>query len=545
MKISINRSSFLTALVVTALVAAVPFAVWEFIHTRELYILSHRFLDDIVARLHGPGRLRFILQPLVAIILGTRDGIKDARADRPPFLWNLLFRSSDRPGLMRSALASIFDLLALAILLDVISQFLIFRMVHPAAALLIGPVLIAFPYTSSRALANRAKKWRSRRASIERSGLRSWLKKGFYAMAVAVIGAALAAPAYSQTDSSRAASAPAESPELRVVAIIAPPSVMEQNGTLTGFSIDLWNAIAARLKVKTSYQIVPDVSHLEEALRSKNADLTVGLFITSARDTDFDFSIPTLQAGLLVMVRDTGETAKTASPVWDMLRLLFSRTTIVWLGIALILVLIPAHLVWLFERQRPNGIISSPNYFPGIFEAFFWAISTLTGSPEGMPHQWVARTFAIFWIFAGVVFVAFYTAQLTTALTVEQIRGSIEGPGDLPGKQVATIAGSTAANYLGQQNAQVLEFATTDQAYKALLEKKADAVVLPAPLLLYYAAHEGKGRVKTVGPEFNTAPAAIMVQLDSPLRRKINLALIALRENGTYQQIYDKWFGTP
>ena len=36
-----------------------------------------------------------------------------------------------------------------------------------------------------------------------------------------------------------------------------------------------------------------------------------------------------------------------------------------------------------------------------------------------------------------------------------------------------------------------------------------------------------------------------MVQLDSPLRRKINLALIALRENGTYQQIYAKWFGTP
>jgi polar amino acid transport system substrate-binding protein len=64
-------------------------------------------------------------------------------------------------------------------------------------------------------------------------------------------------------------------------------------------------------------------------------------------------------------------------------------------------------------------------------------------------------------------------------------------------------------------------------------------------LLLYYESHEGKGLVKTVGPEYNTAPIAIMVQLDSPLRRKINLALIALRENGTYQQIYDKWFGAP
>jgi hypothetical protein len=81
--------------------------------------------------------------------------------------------------------------------------------------------------------------------------------------------------------------------------------------------------------------------------------------------------------------------------------------------------------------------------------------------------------------------------------------------------------------------------------FKALLDKKVEAVLAPAPLVLYYAAHEGKGRVKTVGPEFNTAPAAIMVQLDSPLRRKINLALIALRENGAYHRIYDKWFGTP
>ena len=371
------------------------------------------------------------------------------------------------------------------------------------------------------------------------------MKKGFCVLAVLMISAAMAAPAYAQTVGSSAASAQGEPKELRVAAYIASPSVMEQNGTLTGFSVDLWNAIAARLKVKTSYQIMPDVSHLEEALRSKSADLTVGVFITSARDEAFDFSIPTLQAGLQIMVRDTGETAQTASPLWDMLRLLFSRTTVVWLGIALLLVLIPAHLVWLFERRRQDGIISNPNYFPGIFEAFFWAISTLTGSPEGMPHQWVARAFSIFWIFAGVVFVAFYTAQLTTTLTVEQIRGAIEGPGDLPGKQVATIAGSTAVDYLRGHNAQVEEFATPGQVYKALLDKKVDAVVLPAPILLYYAAHEGKGRVKTVGPEFNTAPVAIMVQLDSPLRRKINLALIALRENGTYQRIYDKWFGTP
>ncbi len=365
------------------------------------------------------------------------------------------------------------------------------------------------------------------------------------ALAVAMLGALLAVPADAQSASSAPTPTQIEPPELRVAVILAPPAVMEQNGQLTGFSIDLWNAIAARLKLKTSYQIMPDVKTLEDAMRSRAADLTLAVFITSPRDEDFDFSIPILQAGFQIMVRDSGETARTASPIWDMLRLIFSRTTALWLGMALLLVLIPAHLVWLLERRKQDGIISNRSYFPGIFEAMFWAISTLTAQAENMPHEWLARIFAIFWMFAGVVFVAFYTAQLTTSLTVEQIRGAIEGPSDLPGKQVGTLAGSTGVDYLRRQNAQIQEFSTTDQMFNALLAKKVDAVVSGAPLLLYYAAHGGKGLVKTVGPEFNTAPIAIMVQLDSPLRKRVDRALIGLRDNGTYQQIYDKWFGGP
>ena len=169
MKLSISRSSLLTAIVVIVLVAAVPFAVAEFLKTGELYILSRRFVDDMVARLHGPGRLRFILQPLTAIVLGARDGVKDARAGNPPFLWDLFFRSSNRSRLVRSALASVRDLVAVAILLDVAAQLLIFRMVHPGAALLFGPVLIALPYAIARALTNRIAIWRNAAISITHS----------------------------------------------------------------------------------------------------------------------------------------------------------------------------------------------------------------------------------------------------------------------------------------------------------------------------------------------------------------------------------------
>ena len=131
-----------------------PFAVAEFFCTGELYLFSHRFLDVMAACFHGPGKSRFIPQPIVAMVFGARDGLKDARAGRLPFVWGLMFSRSDRAEMVRSALRSIRDLIAVAILLDVVLQLLIFRMVHPAAALLTGSVLIAFPYSSARALTN-------------------------------------------------------------------------------------------------------------------------------------------------------------------------------------------------------------------------------------------------------------------------------------------------------------------------------------------------------------------------------------------------------
>ena len=135
--------------------AAVPDAIHRLIQTGDPYLFSRRFFEDMVARLSGPGRFRFIMQPIVAILLGGRDGVKDSRLEAPPFLWSLAFHGGCRKELLRSAFASVRNLVAIAILLDVISQFLIFREVHPGAALLLGPVLIGAPYAASRALTNR------------------------------------------------------------------------------------------------------------------------------------------------------------------------------------------------------------------------------------------------------------------------------------------------------------------------------------------------------------------------------------------------------
>jgi len=159
--VKITRSGVLMAVTVGLLAAATVPALWETWQTGRIYIFSWQFLEDIPRRLTGPGRFRFIMQPTVATILGIRGGLADARAGRPAYLFGLLTEATLRREYLRSALTAVRDLVAIAIILDVISQYLIFRSVHPGAALLLGPVLITAPYTLARGLANRVARARS------------------------------------------------------------------------------------------------------------------------------------------------------------------------------------------------------------------------------------------------------------------------------------------------------------------------------------------------------------------------------------------------
>ena len=142
-------------LLVLVLIAAVPFSLQYAYQHGGFYLFSRRFLEDLPKRLTGPGRFRFILQPAVAIFLGIRAGISDAKARREPYLLSILFDSESRRALLKGAFEQLSVLIAMSILLDALSQFLILHEVFPGAALIVGPVLIALPYSLTRAVTNR------------------------------------------------------------------------------------------------------------------------------------------------------------------------------------------------------------------------------------------------------------------------------------------------------------------------------------------------------------------------------------------------------
>lgn len=356
---------------------------------------------------------------------------------------------------------------------------------------------------------------------------------GLLATVIVALGLSLACQAQAQEQSNR----------ITVVTGIVPPLAMKQGDTITGFSVELWQEIAHRLGLVSDFKIVPDLDAYLAALRSKEA--TVGnaiIYYSTERDKEFDFSFPVLEAGVQIMVRQS-RLATSVTPMRDVAALLFSTSALIWLGVAALIIIVPAHIVWLLDRGNEDGACPSRRYYPGIFQALTFAATALVSQVQTLPSQRFARVFGLIWMFAGVVFIALYTAQLTATLTAEQITGTINGPEDLPGKRVATIEGSLADTYLHQRDVQRVELSTPQEMYDALLSDKVDAVLMGAPVLRYFASHEGSGRVRLVGPEFNRQGVGFVFALGDPLRRKVSSALLAMREDGTYQRLYDKWFG--
>ena len=124
------------------------------------------FWEHLVADLtSGRGQLRLVLQPTVAIVLGARLGIADAREQAPPFLLRLATGSHERVALLKRSLSDVVMPLCVAVIIDGILQHYTLNRVRPLGAVVVGVLLVWLPYSIARALANRIYRRRHRTAA--------------------------------------------------------------------------------------------------------------------------------------------------------------------------------------------------------------------------------------------------------------------------------------------------------------------------------------------------------------------------------------------
>ena len=117
---------------------------------------------------------------------------------------------------------------------------------------------------------------------------------------------------------------------------------------------------------------------------------------------------------------------------------------------------------------------------------------------------------------------------------------------DLDGKKIGTKIGSTSYDYLVKNldaDDGVTPYPGSSDMYMALMSRAIDAVFYDAPNVGYFARTKGEGKVKTVGPLYEGQQYGIALKNGSEWVDDVNDALAAMKEDGTYKTIYEKWFG--
>jgi ABC-type amino acid transport substrate-binding protein len=320
---------------------------------------------------------------------------------------------------------------------------------------------------------------------------------------------------------------------------VAPPFVIEDHGHYSGLAINLWQEIAADHGWNYVYQPY-DLDGLLQAVSDSKVDVALGaITATAARERHMDFAHPITSSGLGVAVRG-GQTAGWLAVA----RALVSPGFLKVIGSLAALLLVVGFLVWLLEHKRnPEQFGGSRSQ--GIFSGFWWAMVTMTtvGYGDTAPRTVGGRILGLLWMLAALLIVSFFTAAITSALTVGQLSERVRDAADLGHMRIASVPDSTSAAWLDRQQLAYAAAGNIDAALAELAAGRVDAVVYDEPLLRWDIRRHYRGQLKVLPLLLERQDYAFALPTGSRLREPIDTSLLQRINAADWPQRLDQAFG--
>ena len=326
---------------------------------------------------------------------------------------------------------------------------------------------------------------------------------------------------------------PQEKPLLAAIEVMA-PCVMKSDEAYTGFEIDLWEEISKDLGLEFAYYET-SMDRIFTDLIEGNAHVGFScITITHEREKLVDFSHHTLDSGLRILVLN-----EKAFSLIEPVKSLFSPLVMKAMAYLGLFIIVCGHVFWWVERGHKY---INTKYFPGIFQAYWYVMVTMTtvGYGDIVPRKWVGRVMAFLVMLIGIGFFGWAVAQLSSAITLQKLHSDITDEKDLRNKIVATVEGTTSVEALDDLGAIVVPVKVIDNAIEKLLQRKVDAVVFDSPTILYYAHNDETGKVAVVGNLFDQQDYGFLFPQGSELREPVNRAILKMHKNGQYDKIFNK-----
>ncbi len=257
---------------------------------------------------------------------------------------------------------------------------------------------------------------------------------------------------------------------LQVGVIVAPPAYIKTaDNQWEGFSVELWQALAQHIGVQFEFREFGSLENMLDALEKREIDVIPSLPARASFESTMDFSQSYLKTGLAIAVLAAGLEYRWAR----IFESIFSDQTLKALGLLMLMSLTAGIIVWSFERRR-NSDMFGDGTVAGIGHGIWWAVVTMTtvGYGDKAPKTMGGRIVGLIWMIFSVVFIASFTANITTSQTISELRGKIHGFNDLYTAQVGSIPGSEGFDFLTKKGIAVISFDGLQEGLKAVATRK-------------------------------------------------------------------------
>jgi polar amino acid transport system substrate-binding protein len=365
---------------------------------------------------------------------------------------------------------------------------------------------------------------------------RSWVLVAIVTAGALLVALTPAPKAYGQ----KGPEVPSAKKKLVVGTKEAPPfSMKDRDGRWTGISIDLWRQIATELNLSYEFREL-DQYDLLEGLTNGSLDVVVmELTITPERLDKFDFTYPFYTTGLGVAV-----VSKEKHALVSIIKQLFSITVLKILTIIFLVLLIVGIAVWLFERKH-NFDHFGGNTIQGIGSGFWFSAVTMTtvGYGDKHPKTMAGRIVSLICMFTGIILISFFTATITSMLTVKQLDTSVRGLEDLKKALVGTMPYTTSESFLKNNLISFKTYKSIDEGLEALINGKIKAFVYDAPELRYRIDQQFKGKLEMLPNTYSQENYGIALVNNSPLRKSINRVLLQIIRDQEWQKTLYRYLG--
>lgn len=379
--------------------------------------------------------------------------------------------------------------------------------------------------------------------------------------------------------------------DISVVSILNPPYLYKnKNGDFTGFLPELLDNIAQRLGVNYTLYECPDGRYgsltngtwngIMKEIKDGTADIGGPLTVTHTRSKDIEFSYPVQYVGpVFVMKRPEKDRPSLKE---NLSKLLYPLEFSVWL-MAFLALLVTGTVLYIISHFNPyewrrmakdrEATLREAESFTCL-NSFFFVVSTLMWQGYvRAPRSVGARVMVVAWWSFTIVFLLTYTASLTNYLRARPEPFAIKGYSkirsfrDLGANDEIRVgmipSGATEAHFKQSmsptdiriyqkfveekkfQNESGEILSTVDDLENYLRQRKYSdyAVILESPTAKFITSKEPCD-IYMISEGNAKSHIAFGMLKDSPLKERIDLALMNIHESGALSTMEQKWFNS-